>query len=142
MKRSPFPASLALLTGHSAVRYLAVGLANTLVGLGITYFAMYAFALGNAPANFLGYFVGILLSFVLNKRWTFRDTGPTTVSFWRFLAVVCIAYAVNLAIVLMLADGLRLDPYIAQAAGIPPYTIVGYLGNRFFAFQKCEHGRS
>lgn|GEM_PF-4035732 len=30
------------------------------------------------------------------------------------------------------------DPYLAQALGIVPYTAIGFLGSRFFAFRVRE----
>ena len=43
---------------HTAARYLATGVLNTLVGLGVIYGAMYFLGMGNAAANALGYSVG------------------------------------------------------------------------------------
>jgi putative flippase GtrA len=128
----------ASLTSRSALRYLAVGIVNTIFGLGLIYTTMYLFGLGNAQANMLGYFAGILLSFVLNRRWTFQHKGPTAPAFAKFIVVTVVAYLVNLATVLFLADALGINRYLAQAAGIPPYTLVGYLGARLFAFKTAE----
>ncbi len=122
------------LSDGSIGRFLAVGLANTLVGLSIIYTSMYVFGVGDAWANASGYIVGIMLSFVLNKRWTFRHTGSIMPALVKFLSVTGIAYMANLSTVLLLTHGFGLNRYLAQAAGIPPYTIVGYLGARMFAF--------
>jgi putative flippase GtrA len=136
-------ATLALhaLTHHSAVRYLATGVLNTLVGLGVIYVSMFFLGLGNAAANALGYSIGVVLSFVINKRWTFRHTGSPLSAFARFVGVVGTAYIANLATVLVLAEGLGVDRYIAQALGIPPYTAVGYLGSRYFAFSNLRRSK-
>jgi putative flippase GtrA len=127
---------LVVLTHRSVRRYLAVGVVNTIVGLGLVYAAIYFLAMGNASANLLGYAAGVLLSFVLNRNWTFEHDGPTSSAFARFIAVTGVAYLANLLTVLVLADGLGVNRYLAQAAGIPPYTIIGYLGARRFAFKK------
>jgi putative flippase GtrA len=128
------------LLNHTLIKYLITGVANTLVGLGIIYLCLYALGWKSAPANLVGYGVGIVFSFAMNKRWTFRDTGSHALAFVRFAIVLCVAYLVNLATVLELERALHLNKYLAQAAGVPPYTLVGYLGCRFYAFNNHSPG--
>ena len=118
------------------MRYLLVGIANTLVGLGIIYFLMYYLRFDVVTANALGYAIGILMSFVLNKTWTFDNRDHAFYSFLRYLLVLCVAYAANLATVLFANSHFYLNPYLSQALGIIPYTAIGFLGSRYFAFPK------
>ena len=122
------------------IRYLMVGVANTLVGLGTIYFAMYFLHFNVVQSNAIGYSIGILLSFSLNKTWTFSSQDHITSSFIRYLLVLGIGYAANLATVLYIYSHLYLSPYVAQAIGILPYTAIGFLGSRYFAFRT--QGRS
>lgn len=117
------------------IRYLIVGFANTLVGLGTIYFAMYFLRLEIIQANVLGYSVGILFSFVLNRVWTFSSSDHFFSSFLRYLLVLAFAYMANLATVLFSNTQLGLNPYSAQAVGMIPYVIIGFLGARYFAFR-------
>ncbi|MFZ2170469.1 MAG: glycosyltransferase [Methylococcaceae bacterium] len=116
------------------IRYLLVGVVNTLVGLGTIYFAMYFLQLEIVQANVLGYSVGILVSFALNKTWTFSSRDRVVSSFLRYLLVLAVAYVANLATVLYTNSFFGLNPYIAQALGIIPYTAIGFLGSRYFVF--------
>lgn len=115
------------------IRYLVVGAGNTVSGLLVIYACKWLFGLGDIVANVIGYGVGLGLSFVLNKRWTFGSRGAAAPALLRFLGVTLIAYLANIVTVLLLIDA-GLDSYAAQAAGILPYTILGYLGSRYFAF--------
>ncbi|MEI6336424.1 MAG: glycosyltransferase [Methylococcaceae bacterium] len=117
------------------IRYLLVGVANTFVGLSTIYFAMYFLKLDIVYANAFGYSIGILLSFVLNKAWTFNSGDRIVSSLIRYLLVLAVAYAANLTTVLFANSNLDLNPYIAQAPGIIPYTVIGFLGSRYFAFR-------
>ena len=117
-----------------------VGVANTLVGLGTIYFAMYFLHFNVVQSNAIGYSIGILLSFSLNKTWTFSSQDHITSSFIRYLLVLGIGYAANLATVLYIYSHFYLSPYVAQAIGILPYTAIGFLGSRYFAFRT--QGRS
>jgi putative flippase GtrA len=130
------PAAPLSLMHTSFVRYLIVGGINTAVGLGVIYACMAIFGLNNVRSNLIGYTVGVLVSFVLNRSWTFAHGGAMLPALARFLAVLIVAYLANLATVVLLADEAGVDRFIAQAAGVPPYTLVGYLGSRFFAFRS------
>lgn len=117
----------------TAVRFLFVGIANTLVGLGAIFAAKGIFGMGDVAANVFGYGIGLLFSFSLNRYWTFGHSGPVVRAILAFLIVQAAAYSLNLVCVLSLIEN-GLDSYIAQALGIPPYTVVSYLGSRYLAF--------
>jgi len=117
------------------IRYLLVGVVNTLVGLGIIYLAMYFLHMDLASSNALGYAIGIMVSFALNKKWTFDSQDHIVYSFLRYLLVLAVAYGANLATVLFANSHFDLNPYLSQALGIVPYTAIGFLGSRFFAFR-------
>lgn len=118
------------------VRFLIVGVANTLVGIGTIYAAMYFLGFDIVYANILGYTIGVIQSFLLNKRWTFDSSDRALSSFIRFLLVLAVAYGANLVTVVVANTAFEVNPYIAQALGIIPYTSTGYLGSRYFVFRN------
>lgn len=120
------------------VRFLAVGAANTCVGLGLIVAAKRWGQFGDVAANVVGYVVALTLSFVLNRVWTFRSPDRTAPALGRFLAVAGVAYAANLATVVALIR-VGLDGNWAQVAGAVPYTIVFHLGSRLYAFADGDH---
>jgi putative flippase GtrA len=121
----------------SLIRFAVVGLSNTLYGLAVIYAAKYVGGLDDIPANVLGYATGTLLSFTLNKRWTFRYRGPDRGAFVRFVLVTTTAYLLNLLTVLG-ALRLGINAYVAQAIGVVPYATFGYLASRHFAFRTPQ----
>lgn len=125
----------------SFLRYIATGMINTCVGLGTIYFAIRVLSMGDGAANVVGYATGIVCSFLLNKHWTFVARGSAAPQFLKFLAVVGLAYLINLAVVMTCIKVLGLNRYLGQALGVPPYTITGYLGSRYFAFRETAPGR-
>lgn len=126
----------------TAVRYVLVGVANTCVSLGVIYAAMYFLSFGDTRANALGYLVGVTVSFVLNRNWTFGHAGAIVPALTRFIGVLLAAYFVNLATVVLLIDAFGVNRYVAQAAGVVPYTTVGYLGSRYIAFRGQSNAAS
>lgn len=128
-------------TGY-VLRFLAVGALNTSVGLGSIYAWKYFFSLGDVPANVLGYAIGLANSFLWNRRWTFSHFGDITGTAARFLVAFVLAYAANLATLLLLMRGAGLNPYLAQAFAVVPYTAIFYLGCRHFVFKAVAGSRT
>lgn len=121
----------------SFVRFLLVGGVNTVLGLAVIYLTKWS-GLADVPANFVGYAVGLCVSFALNKQWTFDYRGATAPAFARFLPVIALAYVLNLLTVISAIDVLHMNGYAAQALGILPYTAFTYLASRYFAFRKND----
>jgi putative flippase GtrA len=115
-------------------RFLSVGVLNMLVGLLVIYACKWLFNTGDVVANAIGYGAGLVNSFALNSRWTFAYRGPQLPVIVKFLAVAMVAYATNLLTVLLLIR-YGVDSYLAQALGIPPYTLTTYLASKFFVFR-------
>jgi putative flippase GtrA len=122
-------------------RFLVVGVVNTLFGQSVIWFSMWALGLGIVPANALGYGCGIVLSFVLNRNWTFNHEGSQLPALLRFLAVNAVAYAANLLVVVVV-HRFGVNGYLAQLSGAPFYTAVGYVGSRLFAFRAAPPATS
>ena len=124
------------------LRFLMVGVINTLVGCGTMFllsnWAHCSYWLSSA-AN---YVVGGIVSFFLNKYFTFRKKE------WSWSQVV--KFAINVAVCWLLAYGLAkplvlrilegqslwLQENVAMLVGMCLYTALNYLGQRFFAFRK------
>lgn len=126
---------------HTFAKFLLVGLSNTLIGMGIIYFAWRFLRWGDLAANLTGYAVGIAWSYTLNRWWTFGHRGPVSRSLVRFLLVCAVAYGCNLAVLFTLRRILGEASFLPHVAGMAVYTVVGYLGSRFFAFHHQGSAR-
>jgi putative flippase GtrA len=115
-------------------RFVVVGVLNTAAGLTVIFAAKALLGLGDLAANAAGYSVGLAASFLLNRSWTFRDRGRISPALLRFLAAFGLAYLANLAAVFALRDLVQVDSYLAQAAGVVPYTVLFFLASRAFVF--------
>lgn len=118
-----------------AVRYVLVGLTNTVIGLSAIFVLSELLKVDPYIANGAGYCLGLLSSFVLNKRWTFRHDGGSVAAFWRFLAVIVVAYAANVFVLHLLLRAAIVPPFAAQIGGVAVYTVAGFFGMRAFAFR-------
>ena len=120
------------------IKFITVGIFNTFLGLIVIYVAKWFFQLGDIAANLWGYALGILVSFGLNSQWTFEYSGPKKSAFLKFLLVALLAYGANLLVVMLLIHRSGLNSYIAQAFGIPAYTLVSYLASKYFVFRSAS----
>lgn len=120
----------------SFVKYLLVGVINTIFGFSIIFLLMF---LGVMPevANFLGYFCGFILSYFLNKRFTFESKNSHKRDFWRFFIAMVGAYLVNFIALIVAHRIFGIDKYAAQVIAGICYTISGYIFSRFFAFKRA-----
>ena len=118
------------------IRFLLVGVLNSVVGLGAIYAGKYFLSLGDVPANAIGYLVGLLNSFFWNRHWTFSHSGNTASTTARFILVFAVAYVANLMLMLNLISWFHLNGYLAQAFAVVPYTVIFYLGSRYFVFVR------
>ena len=121
-------------------RFTLVGIVNTFSGLMVIYGVKWLFGLGDVLSNMIGYGVGLIVSFLLNKSWTFRHEGEFLKSALRFITAFAVAYPVNLGVVFFLIEWGGMNSYVSQALGIPPYMVVFFLLSRYVAFRKNPDG--
>lgn len=118
-----------------AGKFLSVGVINTLTGLLIIYAAKWFLEAGDIIANVSGYVIGLLVSFTLNSRWTFSYNGHQFYALGKFLLVALIAYAANLLTVMIAIHYYELNSYIAQALGVPLYTLTSFFASKYWVFR-------
>jgi putative flippase GtrA len=120
-------------------RFVLVGLVNTVTGLAVIYFCKWVLSAPDVLANVAGYAVGLVVSYMLNARWTFSFHGPLAPTATRFALTMAVGYLANLALV-TLALNMGVNSYVAQATGVAPYAVVTYLGLKHFVFVAAPAG--
>jgi putative flippase GtrA len=123
----------------SIFRFSIVGLINTFIGLSVIYLSKFI-GFDDVVSNLIGYSFGLVASFILNKKWTFLYEGSNFSAALKFSAVTVVAYLSNLLVVVFLLDTVRVNGFIAQAAAVPVYALVAYVGYRRFVFPEKTHG--
>ena len=120
---------------RQSLRFSAVGVVNTIIGLAAIYAAMFFFQARPATANAIGYSIGLAISFALNRAWTFRSNRPVVTVLPKYLLVAGISYLLNLTVVVMSTSFFSANPYLAQLLGVGIYTVCMFFGCRWFAFK-------
>jgi putative flippase GtrA len=99
------------------------------------YAVMYFMNINPLVANAVGYGLGLIVSFALNKMWTFQNTAPVAESLPKYVCVAAVAYIINISVVSGCIYIIKLDPYVAQLGGIAFYTATMFLACRIFVFK-------
>ena len=128
----------------SMLRFLLVGVVNTLVGAGIMFLLYNLAGCSYWLSSAANYIVGGVVSYFLNKYYTFKNTERSWKQVLRFAlnVAVCwlLAYGIAEPLALRLLAGFdeKLQTNAAMLAGLCLYTALNYLGQRFFAFRAKE----
>lgn len=118
----------------SLLKFLVVGILNTLLSVLIIFALKYFYAFSDIVANFTGYIAGLMCSFMLNKKWTFGHSGQLSITLVKFALTFIVAYIVNIVCVLLLIK-LGVNAYFSHLLVMPIYTILFYIGSKFFVFK-------
>ncbi len=80
---------MTALWNHSFVRFLLVGIVNTIVGLSIIYVLLNGAGIGYWPATLIGNGIGAAVSYMLNRSFTFGSRTQVRRSLWKFFCGCC-----------------------------------------------------
>lgn len=117
-------------------KFCVVGGINTLITLVIFYVLNKVIGLNYLLSSVVGYVIGMFNSYILNKRWTFRDKDKNLIpQFIRFSIVNILSLCINLLAMFILVDKLRLDSMLSQIIATGFSTISNYIGSRFLVFR-------
>ena len=106
-----------------AVRYGAVGVANTLIGYLIILAALWLGA-GDYLANALGYGLGLWFAYLLHRRWTFQVAHKRSLAeIVRFYVSAGISYAANIGFLTFARSLGYVDHPVAQLAAMGVYSV-------------------
>ena len=114
-------------------RFAVVGLVSNLV-LYLVYLALTEWGVGPKTAMTGLYVLGVLQTFVFNKRWTFRHRGHVTPAFVRYVIAYAIGYVLNLAVLWLLVDHLGLAHQWVQGGMILTLALGFFLAQKYWIF--------
>ena len=120
------------------MRFLLVGITNTAVGYGIIFGCMYLAGLSPESSNAVGYTLGLLLSYLLHRRVTFRSNQQRSTEFVRFVIVFLAAYSANLLVLIVLVRILAIHAGVSQIIAGVIYLGAAYLLNKLYVFRQSH----
>jgi len=126
-------------------RFLLVGVANTILGLSVIYLLLHLVGMSYWMSTFLGNSVGAMMSYYLNRRFTFRSKNAVSKSLILFVIVTLLCYVVSYSIGMNLVEwllgtsnslksGTKTDLAVLISTGL--YTVLNYLGQKWLVFSS------
>lgn len=135
--------------GKPFLRFLLVGVINTVIGTTIMLVCYNVFHLGYWLSSALDYSLASTVSYFLNKRFTFQYKGEVLTSLARFIINIAVCYLIAFGLARPLVSyaltGLSLSfdkptlENIAMLLGTGLFMIINFLGQRFFTFRENEN---
>jgi glycosyltransferase involved in cell wall biosynthesis len=140
---SLYGGDLGSITQKQAMKFMAVGLINTALDV-MAYLLLTRAtnALADFPttAKFLSFFAGTISSFVLNRYWTFGiRTKTSAMEVARFYTSVSVSLIINVAVMYMLTNGLKMYDLVALAMTTVATFAANFTLSKVWVFKTQEH---
>jgi putative flippase GtrA len=119
---------------HQFIKYSIVGVSNALIGFGTMFLLLNYFKVNYIISNTTGYILGLINSFIWNKRWTFQSGNHYSKEIFRFLVVFIVSYLSNLVFLIVLVEIFDLNQNISFILSSMIYIAVGFTANRIWTF--------
>jgi len=132
------------LLNKEILTFLVVGVVNTLFGTAIMFVLYNVFGCSYWVSSFCDYFFGSILSYFLNKHFTFHYQGTDWRSIVKFALNIVVCYLIAYSLALPLTRHVLQDMHfskaivenIAMLVGTVLFMVINYIGQKFFAFKK------
>lgn len=123
-------------------KFILVGAANTLVGTGVMFLCYNLLHMGYWPSSAANYICGSILSYFLNKHFTFRNREKGFKVVLRFVVNISVCYLIAYGVAkpltawVLSGAGKTVQENGAMLVGMCFFVLLNYFGQRFFAFRE------
>ena len=132
---------IRLFTDKTFMKFVVVGIVNTIVGTAIMFVCYNVFGLSYWVSSAANYFFGSICSYIMNKNYTFHNKERGWKPFLRFTfnILICylLAYGIAKPVIHWMLSGysITIQENISLALGMCLFVIFNYLGQRFYTFK-------
>jgi putative flippase GtrA len=117
------------------VKFGVVGVSNTLLTFAVYTLLLKVFGLWYVAASAIGFAVGAVNGFLLNRRWTFHGHVGDAFTPLRWTIVQGAGLGANTGLVYLFVDGLGIDKLLGQVPATAIVTVLTFLANRSWTFR-------
>jgi putative flippase GtrA len=132
------PGPLARLSAPMLVQFVKfgiVGVSNTLLAFAIYTVLLKVFGVWYLGASAIGFVVGAVNGFLLNRRWTFAGHVGDSLTPVRWGVVQGCGLALNEGLLYLFVDGAGIEKLLGQAFATAIVTVITFLVNRAWTFR-------
>jgi len=116
------------------IRYVVVGLASNAV-IYLAYIVLTQLGMGPKLAMSLLYVIGVLQTFVFNKKWSFRFEGAATPALVRYALIYALGYVIQFFALILLVDQMGLPHQWVMGALILFMALLLFTAQKFWVFR-------
>jgi putative flippase GtrA len=117
------------------VKFGIVGISNTLLTLIVYTLLLKVFGVWYLAASAIGFAVGAVNGFLLNRRWTFRGHVGDALTPVRWGVVQTCGLGINEGLLFLFVHDARIDKLIAQLCATAVVTVTTFIANRAWTFR-------
>lgn len=125
-------------------KFLLVGILNTIVGNGLMFLLYNGFGISYWPATAISYALASVMSYFLNRYFTFKYQGGGYGVIIRFALNILVCYGLAYGLAqpaakwLLSGASATVRDNVAMLVGMCLFVGFNYLGQRFFAFRETN----
>ena len=117
-------------------RFLLVGIINAISGYTLIILLYSLLNFHFYLASFFGYLFGLIISFILNRKFVFKVKGKIKGQFLKFLFSFFLSYFLNIIAFYIYSEFLNLNYYLALLIASCFYSLSFFILCNFFTFKK------
>jgi putative flippase GtrA len=117
------------------VKFGLVGVSNTLLAFAVYLLLLKVFGVWYIAASGIGFAVGAVNGFLLNRRWTFKEHVGDALTPVRWAVVQGCGLFLNLGLVYTFVSDAGLDKLVGQAFATVIVVVLTFFANRAWTFR-------
>jgi len=133
--RDGYISALNLTVVVQFLKFGIVGVLNTLIAFAVYTILLKGFGVWYILASGIGFVIGAVNGFLLNRRWTFREHVGDALTPVRWAIVQSCGLACNLALVYVFVHDAGIDKLIGQIPATAIVVVLTFLANRAWTFR-------
>lgn len=124
------------------LKFICVGVINTLVGTGVMFLAYNIFGLGYWISSAANYVVGSIVSYILNKHFTFKNTAKDKKTIIRSVINIAACYLIAYGLAKPLVSRVlhqyptNIRDNMSMLVGMGLFVVLNYLSQRYLTFKE------
>ena len=129
----------------ATIKFLMVGVINTRVGTGVMFLLYNVFSASYWVSSAANYIVGSVVSYFLNKYFTFQNKEKSMVQVLKFVVNISICYLIAyggakpLVRYLLSSSNEKVQDNISMLIGMGLFVVLNYFGQRFIVFKDNKN---
>lgn len=137
---------LSKLFDIQLLKFLIVGIINTIIGVGTQLIFYNFFQMGYWGSSALSYTIASIISFFLNKNFTFNNKSSTLHTAVKFAITIVICYFIayklaktfvfNILKIIKINIPINIAEQVAMLTGMCIFTCLNYVAQKYFAFKE------